>query len=158
MRLDTLLPQSEPCVSLKPGQTIFKEGDLGDYTVVLVDGCVEVHVQNRIVGAFEPIEIFGEMAVIDPGPRSATVVAKTNCRFARINKSRFLLLVQNKPEFALQIMQMLVERMRWMDSSATTMNADHKQEVEKLHQEIRELRAQLAALPDRSIEEVAAPA
>jgi CRP/FNR family cyclic AMP-dependent transcriptional regulator len=145
MRLDTLFPSSEPYISFKAGQTIFKEGDPGDFMYVLVEGIVEVHVKEKVVGAFEPVESFGEMAVIDPGPRSATVVAKGNCRVARINQARFLVLVRNRPEFALHIMQMLVERMRWMDSAAAT-NSEQAQQIAKLQEENQELKALLAAM------------
>lgn len=105
-------------VQFKPGQTIFKEGEYGDTMFVLVQGVVEVLVGYKVVGAFEPIEIFGEMSVIDAGPRSATVRAKTYCKLAPVNQKRFTFLIQQKPELALHIMKILVERIRWMNSVA----------------------------------------
>lgn len=86
---------------------------------VLVEGVVEVVVGFKVVGAFEPVEIFGEMSVIDAGPRSATVRAKGYCKLAPVNQKRFLFLIQQKPQLALHIMKMLVERIRWMNSVAS---------------------------------------
>lgn len=109
----------ELLVPFKPGQTIFKEGEDGDTMFVLVEGVVEVLVGYKVVGAFEPVEIFGEMSVIDAGPRSATVRAKSYCKLAPVNQKRFLFLIQQKPQLALHIMKMLVERIRWMNSVAS---------------------------------------
>jgi len=86
---------------------------------VLVEGVVEVVVGFKVVGAFQPVEIFGEMAVIDAGPRSATVRAKTYCKLAPVNQKRFVFLIQQKPQLALHIMKILVERIRWMNSVAS---------------------------------------
>lgn len=139
MQLQGLVPPTELPVPFKAGQAIFKEGDQGDFMYVLLEGTVEVVVHDRVVGAFEPVEVFGEMALIDPRPRSASVIAKTDCKLVRINRPRFLVLVQNRPEFALQIMQMLVDRIRWMDSVASTSGAEHSQEIEKLREENKAL-------------------
>ena len=105
-------------VPFKAGQAVFTEGEQGDVMYVLMEGELEVQVHNKVVGAFGPVEVFGEMAVIDTQPRSATVVAKTDCMLAPINQKRFLFLIQQKPEFAIYIMKILVERIRWMDEMA----------------------------------------
>lgn len=107
--------------SFKPGEAIFREGEPGSQMFILVQGIVEVQVGNSIIGAFEPIEIFGEMAVIDAGPRSASVIAKTDCKLIAVNQSRFLFLIQQKPQLAIHIMSMLVERIRWMNSNTASL-------------------------------------
>ena len=56
--------------------------------------------------------VFGEMAIIDQEPRSATAKAKSNCKLALVNQKRFTLLVQQTPFFALQIMHILADRLR----------------------------------------------
>ena len=141
MNLNELSLTQESQIIFKPGQTIFKEGELGDFMFVLLEGTVDVQVREKSVGTFEPVEAFGEMAVIEPSPRSATIIAKTNCRLARINKGRFLVLVRNRPEFALHVMTMLVERIRWMDSVSASSTSEHAEELEKLRATADELRA-----------------
>lgn len=105
-------------VPFKAGQAIFKEGEHGEVMCVLTEGEAEVRVHDKVIGTFSPVEVFGEMAVIDPHPRSVTVMAKNDCKLARINQKRFLFLIQQKPQFAIYIMKVLVERIRWMDSLA----------------------------------------
>ncbi len=107
--------------SFKAGEAIFREGEPGSQMFILVQGIAEVQVGNSIIGAFEPIEIFGEMAVIDAGPRSASVIAKTDCKLIAVNQSRFLFLIQQKPQLAIHIMSMLVERIRWMNTNTASL-------------------------------------
>jgi CRP-like cAMP-binding protein len=64
--------------------------------------------------------IFGEMAMIDDGPRSATVVAKTECEVVPVDERQFLVLVRQAPFFALDVMRTLVRRLRVMNERLTT--------------------------------------
>lgn len=116
--LQDILRRPEDFRTFKAGQAIFKEGEMGYVMYVLLEGVVEVQVGHKVIGAFEPIEMFGEMAVIDAGPRSATVTAKTDSKLAAINQNRFLFMIRQKPELAIHIMRMLVERIRWMNTEA----------------------------------------
>jgi CRP/FNR family transcriptional regulator, cyclic AMP receptor protein len=59
-----------------------------------------------------PDETFGEMAIVDSSPRSATVVAVTDTKLAVIDRRMFLFLVQETPMFALQVMSNMAERLR----------------------------------------------
>lgn len=129
LQLQEIFRNLDAYVPFKPGQVIFKEGDFGDVMYVLMEGLVDVVVKEKVVGTFEPIEILGEMAVIDAGPRSATVVAKSDCKLIGVNQKRFQFLVQQKPQFALHIMRILVERIRWMDSQAAGGHQDVPQHL-----------------------------
>ena len=64
--------------------------------------------------------IFGEMAMIDYGPRSASVVAKTDCEAVEIDEKLFLLLVRQTPFFAIDVMRTLVRRLRAMNELLAT--------------------------------------
>jgi CRP-like cAMP-binding protein len=59
-----------------------------------------------------PTHVFGEMALIDQRPRSATAIAAVDSRIAVINKKRFLNLIEATPHFALSMMQVITERLR----------------------------------------------
>jgi CRP-like cAMP-binding protein len=52
------------------------------------------------------------MGIVSPGPRSATVVATTDCEFVAVDEKRFHYLVQQTPFFATQVMRVLAERLR----------------------------------------------
>jgi CRP-like cAMP-binding protein len=83
---------------------------------VVVAGEVELRIGARIVETLGPGEPFGEMALVDHSPRVATVIAKTDCKLASIPEKRFLFMVQQTPQFALQIMRVMADRLRKMDA------------------------------------------
>jgi CRP-like cAMP-binding protein len=78
----------------------------------IVEGEVEVRLPNGAVRRLGPDETFGEMAIVDSSPRSATVVAVTHTKLAVIDRRTFLFLVHETPMFALQVMSSMAERLR----------------------------------------------
>jgi CRP/FNR family transcriptional regulator, cyclic AMP receptor protein len=97
----------------KRGQTIFKQGDPGsDCMFAVVEGAINIELEGVTVERVVPVAVFGEMALIDQRPRSATAVAATDSRLAVIDKKRFLRLVEQMPHFALHMMQVISERLR----------------------------------------------
>lgn len=116
MDLRELNKNPEYYVPYPAGDVIFKEGDQGDTMYVIIEGQLEFLIRGTSVREFGPGEVFGEMALISEKPRSATVVAKTDCKVAPINRKRFLLLVQQSPQFSLHMLDIMAERIRWMDA------------------------------------------
>jgi CRP-like cAMP-binding protein len=104
-------------VAFKAGEVIIREGDEGDAAYFIVSGEVEVLIGSRggRVGALGAGEVFGEMCLIEPGPRSATVRALTNteCRAASVEE--FIEMIQDQPDRALAFMKTLVRRLRQMN-------------------------------------------
>jgi CRP-like cAMP-binding protein len=86
---------------------------------VLSVGSAEIIVKNRVVETLQSGNIVGELGIVSPGPRSATVVAKTRCEFVAIDEKRFQYLVQQTPFFATQVMRVLAERLRAADEMLT---------------------------------------
>ncbi len=101
--------------ALPAGQTLFKEGDQGELMYVLMSGTAEISVRNRVVETAEAGAIFGEMAMIDDGARSATVIAKSDCTLLPIESERFNFLIQQTPNFALYVMRVMAKRLRRAD-------------------------------------------
>jgi CRP-like cAMP-binding protein len=101
-----------PTRDFAEGQTIFREGDRGDEFFVVVRGEVEIRSGNRHLETLGQNSIFGEMALIDDSPRSATVVALTDVTLAPIKEKHFLFLVRHTPFFALRVMRVLALRLR----------------------------------------------
>jgi CRP-like cAMP-binding protein len=116
MDLRKLFKTSEGIKEFQAGTTIFANGDPGDEMFVILDGEVEIHVGAGIVETLDAGEVIGEMALIDSKTRSATAIAKTDCRLAVINEKRFLFMVHETPYFALDIMKILADRLRHMNA------------------------------------------
>jgi CRP/FNR family transcriptional regulator, cyclic AMP receptor protein len=112
MQLSHLFRNSEFFVPFKAGDVIFKEGDTGEEMYVVLEGSVDVYVHGRVVETIGTDNFLGEMALIDARPRSATAIARTDCKLAPINQNRFKFLVQQTPHFALHLMQGMAERLR----------------------------------------------
>jgi CRP/FNR family cyclic AMP-dependent transcriptional regulator len=104
-----------PPISFRSGDVIFQEGEQGDKMYILQSGEVEIAINGKIVETLSQEGIFGEMALIDGSPRSATARAKTHCEVAPISEKNFLFLVDEMPHFALSVMRTLVDRLRRLD-------------------------------------------
>jgi CRP/FNR family transcriptional regulator, cyclic AMP receptor protein len=98
------------------GETIFRQYDMGAEMYVVLEGEVELTIGNNVVETVGPGEPFGEMALIDQAPRVATATAKTACKLVVIPEKRFLFMVQTAPHFALQIMKVMADRLRTMNT------------------------------------------
>ena len=107
-----LLGQDVPTRDYKAGETIFREGDFAVELFVIKSGRVRVLSGNRLLETLSENEIFGEMALIDTSPRSATVTAETDVTVAPITEKQYLFLVRHTPYFALKVMRVLAQRLR----------------------------------------------
>lgn len=79
---------------------------------LLVEGEVGLMVKNKFFGVVKKGDIFGELAVIGGLPRSATAMAKIDCRVFSLDEKQFHAALQKKPEFALMLMNIMVQRLR----------------------------------------------
>lgn len=98
------------------GQIIFDVGQPGDLMYAVKEGEVDIVYNNQVLETVPAGHFFGEMALIDGHQRSAMAVAKTNCKLVKVDKKHFLFLVQETPTFAIQVMQVLSDRLRHMNS------------------------------------------
>ena len=111
----TMFQHSDDFESFAVGQTVFREGDAADKMYVVLEGKVEMTIHGKQVHVAETGDAFGEMALIDEAPRSATATALTDTRLVPITAKRFNFLVQQTPRFALQIMRIMSDRLRHRD-------------------------------------------
>jgi CRP/FNR family cyclic AMP-dependent transcriptional regulator len=79
---------------------------------VIKSGQVRIQVGNRTVAELASETIFGEMALIDDEPRSATAIAATDVELVPVSEKQFLFLVSQTPYFALKVMRVLAQRLR----------------------------------------------
>lgn len=107
-----LFSNNPEIIRLAAGQTLFTAGEDGHLMFVLHKGTAEVIVNSHVVETLQHGSVVGEMGIVSPGPRSATVVARTDCEFVAVDEKRFQFLVQQTPFFAIQVMRMMAERLR----------------------------------------------
>lgn len=79
---------------------------------LLIEGEIGLMIRNKFFGVVKPGQIFGELAVIAGIPRSATAMAKINCRVLSLDEKQFHAALEKKPEFALMLMSIMVQRLR----------------------------------------------
>ena len=102
---------------VRAGGVIFREGEQADELFVIKSGYVRIQIGNREMADLTTDSIFGEMALIDSEPRSATAVAITDVELVPISEKQFLFLVSQTPYFALKVMRTLAQRLRATNKS-----------------------------------------
>lgn len=107
-----LLVGSGTTLSFKAGDTIFAQGDPPTTLFVVESGSVAIKLGERLLETVEAHGIFGEMALVDKEPRSASAVALTDVTLAAISERQFLFLVEETPFFAIKVMRVLARRLR----------------------------------------------
>ncbi|MBV7332394.1 cyclic nucleotide-binding domain-containing protein [Chloroflexi bacterium TSY] len=99
-------------VDLLPDETFIQEGDLGDCMYIIVDGEVRVHNDDRILFNLGKGKSVGELAVLDPEPRAASVTAVVETQLFRIDKDAFDEVMADRPEIAQGVIRALCQRVR----------------------------------------------
>jgi CRP/FNR family transcriptional regulator, cyclic AMP receptor protein len=107
--------------TVAPGTVFFAENEKAnrillkrDKMYFLLEGQVALSAKGKPLGAVKVGEIFGEMAAISDSPRSATAVARSECRVLSLDDKGFSAALQKKPEFALMMLGTLITRLRGM--------------------------------------------
>ena len=116
MNLVHLFRHEQPLVTVAAGDAVFRAGEEGAVMYVLMHGNADICVGDTIVESAGPGALLGEMALIDEGKRSATVLARTECQLVQISIKRFHFLVEQTPHFATYVMRIMANRLRRMDS------------------------------------------
>ncbi|HLX22389.1 MAG TPA: cyclic nucleotide-binding domain-containing protein [Usitatibacter sp.] len=115
VKLEMFRNESES-VSFEAGQPIFHEGDSGDAMYVILEGEVEISIGGELVETLAAGQPFGEMALVDQSPRLVTAIAKMPTVLASVPLKRFLYMVEETPYFSVQIMKVMAERLRTLNS------------------------------------------
>jgi CRP/FNR family transcriptional regulator, cyclic AMP receptor protein len=106
--------RSKDAERVKKGDILFREGDHGDFMYAILEGEVSVDVGEKHIYNLGAGSVVGEMALIDPGPRSATVTVITDeAKVVKVDTDRFKFMVSQTPNFALQLMAIVVDRLRY---------------------------------------------
>ncbi len=109
--LEAALPRA--AVARYPaGATIMREGQTGTCFYVVKSGTVAIGVRDKLVAAVGPGGTFGEMAVVDQSPRSASAIAHVDCELLAIDRAALMAAVAAQPAFAIALLRAVAERLR----------------------------------------------
>ncbi|HBC43711.1 MAG TPA: cyclic nucleotide-binding protein [Pseudanabaena sp.] len=111
-----LFNNAKDFIIIPAGEVIFEKGGVADYMYAVIEGEVEILIDGKFLDITSDGGIIGEMALIDSSPRSATAVAKTECKLVPVDQKRFEFLVQQTPNFSINVMKIMVERIRKLDA------------------------------------------
>ncbi len=110
--LEALMTLDEAPLKLEPGQVIFSAGDTGRAMFIVRTGSVDLRIGENVLETVEQGGIFGELALVDPAPRSATAVAGPDCTLVLVDAAAFSDLVRRVPGLALEVMKVMARRLR----------------------------------------------
>jgi NNP family nitrate/nitrite transporter-like MFS transporter len=114
-------------ISVKADEVVFMEGDPGDTAYVILDGDVDIRrAADVVIATLGKGEVFGELALIDGQPRSASAVARLDCEMFLIERDEFIRVLSGTPRMLGDFMVGLSTRLR--ETNAAFYEATIKQE------------------------------
>ena len=108
-------------IRLSRGEVLFEQGDTGDALYAIIEGALEFSIlsvagRKLTLDLMRPGAVFGEIALFDPGPRTATVTATEPSRIRRLRNRDILAQIQRHPDLAGDLLRLAGQRMRWMNT------------------------------------------
>lgn len=119
MKTLSLFNNATDFVTVGEGETIFEQGHITDLMYVLIEGQVSITRNGKELATINPGGIFGEMALLENRPHFASAIARTPSKLVPINRKRFQFLVEQTPNFALDILEIMADRLHQMNIKAT---------------------------------------
>ncbi|MEN3299956.1 Crp/Fnr family transcriptional regulator, partial [Pseudonocardia sp.] len=106
----------------RKGEILFNEGEPGDSLYIVLSGKVKIgrraaDGRQNLIALMAPSDMVGELALFDPGPRTATATAVIDTRLARLRKQALRPWLASRPEIAEQLLRVLARRLRRTNDS-----------------------------------------
>lgn len=125
-------------LKLDEGHTLFQAGDPGDSLFIVTEGQIELFIkdtagQRIVLTVAQPGDMFGELAMLDSGPRTATALALTACEVLVLDRDDLVLLFRRKPDAALHMLASLSSITRKADELLRTRVSRNVNEEMEVH-------------------------
>ena len=115
---------------IKKGELLFAQNDLGEEMYLVHSGRIGIYQEasenDERIHEIEPGGYFGEMAIVDELPRSATARAETDSKLLVLNKSDFQRAVQDHPDIAFEVFREFSSRLRRADEQIRTLSGERQ--------------------------------
>jgi CRP-like cAMP-binding protein len=104
-------------VKIAKGSILFNEGDEGEQLYVIIDGKLKLGTSSgdgreNLLSILGPGEMFGELSLFDPGPRTSTATAVTDAKLLSLSHEKVIPWLKQNPEVSLQLLTRLSQRLR----------------------------------------------
>jgi len=104
-------------VKIAKGSILFAEGDEGDHLYVIVEGKLKLGTSSgdgreNLLSILGPGEMFGELSLFDPGPRTSTATAVTDAKLLSLGQEKLIPWLATNPNVSLQLLARLAQRLR----------------------------------------------
>ncbi|MEN9380667.1 MAG: hypothetical protein RIR99_501 [Actinomycetota bacterium] len=111
------LRASMDSVKIGKGGILFKEGDSGEHVYVIVEGKLKLGTSSgdgreNLLSILGPGEMFGELSLFDPGPRTSTATAVTDAKLLSLSHAKLIPWLRENPDVSLQLLARLAQRLR----------------------------------------------
>jgi CRP-like cAMP-binding protein len=111
------LRASMDTVKIAKGSILFKEGDDGEHLYVIIEGKLKLGTSSgdgreNLLSILGPGEMFGELSLFDPGPRTSTATAVTDAKLLSLSHEKVIPWLKQNPEVSLQLLTRLSQRLR----------------------------------------------
>lgn len=110
--LEALMALDEAPLRMDPGQVVFSAGEHGSEMFIVRTGTVDLKIDDTVIETVGQGGVFGELALVDPAPRSATAVAGPGCTLVMVEERSFNDLLRRVPGLGLEIMRVMARRLR----------------------------------------------
>jgi len=102
-------------VEIPAGRTLMKQGEVGRECFILVEGKVKIERNGRKVASKGPGAYFGELSLLDKGPRTATVIAETPITVLVLGPREFSAVLDEVPQLSHKLLTALAQQVRSLD-------------------------------------------
>jgi CRP/FNR family cyclic AMP-dependent transcriptional regulator len=114
--VSALTKQLHP-VDFPPGHTVFSEGEPGDRLYIIISGKVKIGRRSpdgheNLLTIMGPSDMFGELPIFDPGPRTSIATTITEVRAVSMDRDALRAWIADRPEIAEQLLRVLARRLR----------------------------------------------
>ncbi len=115
-----LIAKAAEEVTVKAGKVIVEENKPGHEFFLILDGVATVKRGDQKLAVLETGQYFGELALLDRGPRTATVIAETDMTLAVLGQREFVGVIEGVPDIAYKILTIMARRLREADTLAVS--------------------------------------
>jgi CRP/FNR family transcriptional regulator, cyclic AMP receptor protein len=110
--VEVIAAAGAPVLNFADGTILFHRDDPGDCAYIVKAGQIQIRENGHMIETIETGEIFGEMALIDDAPLTASATAAGNVQVIPIDRPMFEVLIRDDSDFALTILRLTVRRLR----------------------------------------------